>query len=121
MIINAEGVLAPFSLAPCSLEPCSLAPCFLAPCSLAPCCKGLLCVQGPHILPFCLITNDNQCRGSLHCSLAPCSLGERCTRAGDQKKEYVPGSFLGLEFQNLQFWNRIGQASNSSKSNSIQI
>ena len=39
-------------------------------------CKGLSCVQGPHILPFYLITNDNQCRESLHCSLAPCSLGE---------------------------------------------
>jgi hypothetical protein len=35
------------------------------------------CVQGPHHLPFYLITNDNQYRGSLHCSVAPCSLGER--------------------------------------------
>jgi hypothetical protein len=27
-------------------------------------CKGLSCVQGPHILPFYLISNDNQCRES---------------------------------------------------------
>ena len=48
-------------------------------------CKGLWWVQGPHHLPFYLITNDNQYRGSLHCSLAPCYLWERGKRARYQR------------------------------------
>ena len=48
-------------------------------------CKGLWCVQGPHYLPFYLITNDNQYRGSIHCSLAPCYLWERGKRARCQR------------------------------------
>jgi hypothetical protein len=55
-------------------------------------CKGLI------NLPFYLITNDIQYRGSLHCSAAPCSLGKRV------KKEKA-GTYIQPHYGNGVFGN----------------